>query len=93
MAAWTCPAELHCHGWYGAPVIEPSDGETKSKVVDQLREHPVAEPYDIEAELTPRVVVPGGSVGSTLATRAAGDAWDTPSLVGGGNQLAVGRAA
>ena len=92
-AAWTYPMDRYYYGWYDRPPVA-SDGDIKAIVVDRLRENPFTKPYDLKVDVKQQVVVLGGTVGSTLAKRAAGDdAWDAPGVVDVSNQLVVDAAA
>ena len=90
MALWMYPDTRYYYGWYEVPPPAPTDGDVKSVVVDRLRENPLTAPYDIKVDVKQRVVVLGGTVGTSLAKRAAGDdAWDTAGVADVSNQLAV----
>ena len=90
MAFWMYPTDRYYYGWYDQRPVPPSDGQIKSQVVDRLRENPLTAPFDLRVDVAQRVVVLGGSVGSPLAKRAAGDdAWDTPGVEDVSNQLTV----
>jgi hypothetical protein len=93
MTFWTYPDDRYYYGWYGAPPAPPSDGLIKSRVVDRLRENELTAPYDLKVDVKQGVVIVGGTVGSPLAKRAAGDdAWDTPGVADVSNQLLVDRS-
>ena len=89
VAPWTYPTDRYYYGWYDRPPTA-TDGDIKAIVVDRLRENPFTKPYDLKVDVKQHVVVLGGTVGSTVAKRAAGDdAWDVPGVVDVSNQLVV----
>jgi osmotically-inducible protein OsmY len=86
---WTYPESRYYYGWGEVPLpMEPSDGDIKALVVDQLRANPHTKGSDIKVDVKQRVVILGGDVPSWVAKRSAGDdAWDTPGVVDVSNQL------
>ncbi|GGK91913.1 hypothetical protein Ppa06_69530 [Planomonospora parontospora subsp. parontospora] len=95
LTPWAYPAERYYYGWWGQPVtIEPTDGEIKSRIVDQLRGNPHTKDSDIKVDVKQHVVILGGEVPSWVAKRAAGDdAWDTEGVVDVSNQLQIRQDA
>jgi hypothetical protein len=89
--AWAYPEDRYYYGWYDSmPPLEPSDGEIKSQLVDQLRVNPHTKDEVIRVDVEHRVAVLTGEVSSSRAKRAAGDdAWDTQGVVDVSNQLNV----
>jgi osmotically-inducible protein OsmY len=90
MSFWMYPDARYYYQWYDEPRREPTDGEIKSMVVDQLRVNRYTKDDDLRVDVKQGVVILGGTVRSSLAKRAAGDdAWDTPGVVDVSNQLVV----
>jgi osmotically-inducible protein OsmY len=90
---WTYPTERYYYGWLGGQLtFKPTDGDIKSRIVDQLRKNPHTADSDIKVDVKQRVVILGGEVRSALAKRAAGDdAWDTEGVVDVSNQLRINQ--
>jgi hypothetical protein len=90
---WAYPAGRYYYDWYGpdsTPPVNPTDGDIKSMIVDQLRVNPETKDDEITVDVKRNVVILTGEVSSALAKRAAGDdAWDTPGVVDVSNQLTV----
>lgn len=90
MLPWIYPLDRYYYAWYDAYEPEPSDLDIKAVVVDRLRENPYTAEFDLRVDVKQGVVILGGSVGSALAKRAAGnDAWDTVGVRDVSNQLKV----
>jgi copper(I)-binding protein len=88
----------HYYGWWGQPApfppteqaVQPTDHQTKSTVVDRLRNNQYTKDDDVKIDAKQGVVVLGGEVSSWVAKRAAGDdAWDTRGVVDVSNQLRI----
>lgn len=96
MIPWVYPLDRYYYGWYDDPVAQRTDGDIKAVVVDRLDVNELTRDVRIEVDVKQHVVVLGGTVGSTLAKRAAGDdAWGharsrrREQAAGGGGSAAV----
>jgi osmotically-inducible protein OsmY len=87
------PTDRYYYGWWGNPFrTEPTDGQIKSQLVDQLRGNPHTKDCDLKVDVKQGVVILGGEAPSWLAKRAAGDdAWDTEGVVDVSNQIEIRR--
>jgi osmotically-inducible protein OsmY len=88
---WITTAERTTYGWHDVPNAKvPTDREMKSALVHRLNENLYTQDAQIRVEVTDRVVVLLGEVGTPMVKRVAGyDAWDVPGVVDVSNQLSI----